>query len=303
MNFEVLILGSSSATPMHGRHPTAQIVANTEQHYLVDCGEGTQMQLAKFGVKQNRIKAIFISHLHGDHFLGLPGLLSSMHLMGRKTALSLFGPPGMKEILELQFKYSETDLRFDLHYFTTQQEGEQLIFEDEFVQVYSFPLDHRIPCTGFKFVEQPKQPRLITELVERLGVPKPYYKLIKRGVDYIDPQGKVHAWQSLTFPSTKPKSYAYCSDTAATGRYLPYIQDVDLLYHEATFLHDMKSRADETHHTTALEAGEVAREAQVKQLIIGHFSARYKDLQPLHHEASQVFSHCHLATEGKWYAI
>jgi ribonuclease Z len=303
MNFDVLILGCSSATPMHGRHPSAQIVSVSEQQYLVDCGEGTQMQLSKYGVKQNRIKAIFISHLHGDHFLGLPGLLSSMHLMGRSAPLKIFGPEGLREILDLQFKYSETLIRFEIEYITTAHDEEQLIFEDDFVKVYSFPLNHRIPCTGFKFVELPKLPSLITEEAERLGVPKAQYKLIKRGMDFVDKQGKVHSWQSMTIPAPKPRSYAYCSDTAATGGYLAAIQGVDVLYHEATFMHDMKDRAVETFHTTAFEAGQVAQQAGVQQLIIGHFSARYKETHQLLQEASHAFPHCLLAEEGRWYAI
>lgn len=259
MRFEVLVLGCSSATPMFGRHPTAQLININEQLMLVDCGEGTQMQLSKFGIKQNKIKAIFISHLHGDHYLGLPGLLSSMHLMGRNRPLKLYGPPGLIDILELQFRYSETTLRYPLEFQATDPEKENRIYQDEIMSVSSFPLDHRIPCTGFRFEENRKLPVL--------------------------------------------RSYAYCSDTAATDRYLPFIAGVDLLYHEATFMHDMLDRAVETFHSTALQAGAVARESKVGKLIIGHYSARYRDLEPLLAEARTEFENTELAVEGRWYEV
>lgn len=226
---------------------------------LVDCGEGTQMQLSKFGIKQNRIKAIFISHLHGDHYLGLPGLLSSMHLMGRTRPLSLYGPPGLMDILELQFRYSETTLRYPLQFYATDPMGENLLYHHELVSVYSFALNHRVPCTGFRFEERPK--------------------------------------------TAAPRSYAYCSDTAASDGYLNAIAGVDMLYHEATFLHDMQVRAEETFHSTALQAGAVARVSGVGKLIIGHYSARYRELTALLEEARVEFPNTELAFEGRWYEI
>lgn len=303
MKFEVLILGSSSATPMHGRHPTAQLVNVNDHLLLVDCGEGTQLRLSKFGVKHNKIKSIFISHLHGDHYLGLMGLLSSMHLMGRKTSLDIFGPAGLREIIELQLQYSETQIAYPLNFQETNPHQEEVILDNDFVTVKSFPLDHRVPCTGFYFTEKPAQPSLCPDKVEALGIPKRYYKLLKKRIDYIAKDGTVYPWQMLTIPPPAPKSYAYCSDTVASGGYLSSIENADLLYHESTFLHELLDRAIVTFHTTALQAGEIAKRVKAKKLLIGHYSARYKELQPLLDEAKSVFPDTDLALEGSWYSI
>lgn len=301
--FEVLVLGSSSATPMYGRHPTAQLVNANEQLYLIDCGEGTQMRLSRFGVKLNRIKAIFISHLHGDHYLGLMGLLSSMHLMGRKTALHVYGPVGLRELIELQFLYSQTEIRYPLYFHETTTDGEALLLENEAVTVHSFPLDHRIPCTGFRFSEKQKLPGLRVEDVQRIGVPKSFYKTLKAGHDYRASDGTIYPWRSLTIAPPSPRSYAFCSDTMDSGGYAKSIAGVDLLYHEATFLHEMEARAVETFHTTALQAGQIAQRVGAKKLLIGHYSARYRDLVPLLDEAQSVFPRTELAIEGHWYPV
>jgi len=303
MKFEVLILGSSSATPIYGRHPTAQLINVNEQLYLVDCGEGTQVQLMKYGIKSNRIKHIFISHLHGDHYLGLIGLLSSMHLVGRKDELHVYGPPALKEIVDLHFLHSQTVLRYPLHIHSTQDQTTAVVLENENLRVSSFPLDHRIACTGFRFDEKRHLPTIDREKTEAAGIPNAYLSLIKRGHDYIAPDGTVYRWQELTIPPSEPRSYAYCSDTVRTVRYLPFIQEVDLLYHEATFLHEMVDRAAETYHTTALQAGQVATEVGAKKLLIGHYSARYKDLKPLLEESKAAFAETQLALEGSWYAV
>ncbi len=303
MKFEVLILGSSSATPIYGRHPTSQLINVNEQLYLVDCGEGTQVQLIKYGIKSNRIKHIFISHLHGDHYLGLIGLISSMHLVGRKDELHIYGPPALKEIIDLHFLHSQTVLRYPLHFHATQHHAKELIFENSALEVSSFPLDHRIACTGFRFDEKRRLPAINKEKIAEIGVPNAYLSLIKRGHDYIAPDGTTYPWQDLTIASPPSRSYAYCSDTVKTASYLPYIQQADLLYHEATFLHDMLGRAVDTYHTTALQAGQIAGEAHVKKLLIGHYSARYKDLKPLLQESKTVFTETQLALEGNWYPV
>ncbi|SKB73557.1 ribonuclease Z [Parapedobacter luteus] len=303
MRFEVLILGSSSATPIYGRHPTAQLINVNEQLYLVDCGEGTQVQLIKYGIKSNRIKHIFISHLHGDHYLGLIGLLSSMHLVGRKEEVHVYGPAALEEIINIHFLHSQTVLRYPLYVHATQDESAEMIFENEHLQVSSFPLDHRIVCTGFRFDEKKRLPTIDRAKTEALGVPTAYLPLIKRGHDYTAPDGTVHRWQNLTLDPPVPRSYAYCSDTVMTPSYLPYIRKVDLLYHEATFLHNMLDRARDTYHTTALQAGEIAVEVQAKKLLIGHYSARYKDLKPLLEESKTVFEATQLALEGSWYSV
>ncbi|MFD1769483.1 ribonuclease Z [Sphingobacterium suaedae] len=301
--FEVLILGNSSATPMYGRHPTAQIINYNEQLFLVDCGEGTQMQLFRYGIRSNKINHIFISHLHGDHYLGLVGLLSSQHLMGRQADLHLYGPAALKEILDLQFKHSDTRLRYALIFHPTNPEHEDLLLETPMLKVRSFPLRHRIACTGFRFDEGRRSATLKAEEVERLRIPTPYLKLLKKGIDYLGADGTVYPAKDLTFPAPASRSYAYCSDTVLTDAYFDAIREVDLLYHESTFLHEMVDRAKETFHTTALEAAQVAQIVQARKLLLGHFSARYKDLQPLLDESRAVFANTVLSEEGKWFLV
>jgi len=303
MKFEVTILGSSSATPIFNRNPTSQALNINERLYLIDCGEGTQQQMLRFDVKASRIDHIFISHLHGDHYLGLVGLLSSMHLNGRKKALYLFGPAHLKEIIDLQFKYSETTLQFPLEFTAIDAQKAEVIVNNSDVIVETIPLDHRIACTGFLFKEKKRLRKLIKEKLEDLNVPVEYYTALKRGNDYTSASGKVYKNDTLTTDSQAPKSYAYCSDTLYNEQYFEQISNVTLLYHESTFLNDMLDRAKETHHTTALQAGEIALKTHAQKLLIGHFSARYKTLNELLEEARSVFPETELAIEGKTFAI
>ncbi|WP_454802635.1 ribonuclease Z [Mucilaginibacter phyllosphaerae] len=303
MKFEVTILGSSSATPIFNRNPTAQVLNINEKLYLIDCAEGTQQQMLRFDVKASRIDYIFISHLHGDHYLGLVGLLSSMHLNGRKKTLKLFCPPPLKEIIELQLKYSETTLNYIIEYVFTDATTKGLILENQDIYVETIPLDHRIPCTGFLFRQKKRLKKLIKERIEELEIPIPYYSAIKKGSDYVTPDGTVYKNDTLTTEPESPKSYAYVSDTIYSDKYLMQITNATLLYHEATFLHDMLDRANQTHHTTAKQAGEVAVKANADKLIIGHFSARYKTLNELLDEAKNVFPNTELAVEGKTFII
>ncbi|PRD54294.1 ribonuclease Z [Sphingobacterium gobiense] len=301
--FEVLILGNSSATPMYGRHPTSQVLNFNEQLFLIDCGEGTQMQLFRYGIKGSRISHIFISHLHGDHYLGLVGLLSSQHLVGRQRELHLYGPPALKEIIDLQFKHSDTRLRYPLVFHPTNQYLPEVIFETTHLSVRSFPLRHRIACTGFRFDEKVGSASLKKEQIEKLNIPVPYLRLLKKGIDYVADDGTVYRAKDLTNPPPRPRSYGYCSDTVMNEDYFEAISEVDLLYHEATFLHDRVERAKETFHTTCLEAAQVAQTVGAKKLLLGHFSARYKDLQPLLDESRAVFPHTELSEEGKWFLV
>ncbi|MFD0764973.1 ribonuclease Z [Mucilaginibacter lutimaris] len=303
MKFEVTILGSSSATPIFNRNPTAQVLNINEKLYLVDCAEGTQQQMLRFDVKASRIDYIFISHLHGDHYLGLVGLLSSMHLNGRKKAIKLFCPAPLKEIIELQLKYSETTLHYPIDYVFTDATQKGIILENQDVFVETIPLDHRIPCTGFLFRQKKRLRKLIKEQIEGLDVPIAQYSALKKGADYTAPDGTVYKNETLTIAPEEPKSYAYVSDTLYTEKYLQQINSATLLYHEATFLHDMLDRANQTHHTTALQAGEVAVRVNAGKLIIGHFSARYKTLNELLEEAQSVFPNTELAVEGKTFII
>ncbi len=303
MKFEVTILGSSSATPIYNRNPTAQALNVNERLYLIDCGEGTQQQLLKFDVKASRIDHIFISHLHGDHYLGLIGLLSSLHLNGRTKALKLFGPAPLKEIIDLQFKYSDTHLHYELEFYPTNAFVSEMILDNGDITVETFPLDHRIACTGFIFKQKKMLRKIGKEKVEALDIPISFYSQLKRGLNYVAPDGTVHQNADLTTDSCEPKSYAYCSDTIYNQTYFEYIKNVDLLYHEATFLHNMLGRANQTYHTTAWQAGQVAKENSVYQLLIGHFSARYKSLTELLDEARGVFANTELAIEGKTFQI
>ncbi|MDB5157779.1 MAG: ribonuclease [Mucilaginibacter sp.] len=303
MKFEVTILGSSSATPIYNRNPTSQVLNINERLYLVDCGEGTQQQMLRFDVRASRIDHIFISHLHGDHYLGLVGLLSSLHLNGRKKTLKLFGPPQLKEIIDLQFKYSETTLQYEIEFIETDPNKARTIVSNEDVTIETIPLDHRIPCTGFLFREKKRLRKLLKDKLERIGVPVEYFTALKKGADYTNPEGKVYKNDTLTTDSDAPKAYAYCSDTLYSDQYFDQINNVDLLYHEATFLNNMLDRAKETHHTTALQAGEIALKVNAKKLLIGHFSARYKSLDELLEEAQSVFPETGLAIEGKTFTV
>lgn len=288
---------------MYGRHPTSQVLNFNEQLFLIDCGEGTQMQLFRYGIRSTKINHIFISHLHGDHYLGLIGLLSSQHLVGRQADLHLYGPAALKEIIDLQFKHSDTQLRYNLVFHPTNPHQPELILDTVALKVSSFPLLHRIDCTGFRFDEGKRSAVLRTEKVQQMQVPVAYLKLLKRGIDCVDKNGTVYKAAELTFPPPAARSYAYCSDTVMNEAYFESIQAVDLLYHESTFLHDMVDRAKETFHTTSLEAAQVAQTVGAKKLLLGHYSARYKDLQPLLEESSTVFPRTALSEEGKWFPV
>ena len=303
MKFEVTILGSSSSTPIFNRNPSAQLLNVNEKFMLIDCGEATQNQLLHFGLKANRIDQIFISHLHGDHYLGLVGLLSSLHLTGRTKPMDIFGPADLLEIIDLQFKLSQTVLKYPINFKSTNSEAHEMIFESWDVHVETFPLDHRIPCTGFKFTEKQRLRKINKDKIEELSIPTEMLPLIKKGQSYTDKNGIVHSAKELTTEADKPKVYVYCSDTVCSWKYIDHIRNADLLYHEATFLNDMINRAEETFHTTALQAGEIALKANVKKLLIGHFSARYRDLEPLLEESRGVFPETSLAIEGKTFMI
>jgi ribonuclease Z len=303
MKFEVTILGSSSATPIFNRNPSSQALNINERLYLIDCGEGTQHQMLHFGVKPSRIDYIFISHLHGDHYLGLVGLLSSLHLNGRVKPLTIFAPPPLKEIIDLQLKYSETTLGYSIVYINTNPEQVEVLLDNQDIIVETIPLDHRIACTGFLFTQKKRNRKLLKEKLEEFNIPVEYYTALKKGHDYTAPNGEIYKNELLTSAPDKPKSYAYCSDTLYDEQYFNQINNVDLLYHEATFLNDMLERAQHTYHTTALQAGAVALKTNAKKLLIGHFSARYKTLNDLLDEAKSVFPSTELAVEGKTFVI
>lgn len=303
MRFEVTILGSSSATPVYNRNPSAQVLNINEHGYLIDCGEGTQQQMLRFGVKPSKIDHIFISHLHGDHYLGLVGLLSSLHLNGRKKAMHIFGPPDLKTIVDVNLVSSWTKLHYELIFHPTQANYSEIILDNEDITVETLILNHRIPCTGFLFRQKKPLRKLNPEMLEHYQVERKQFSMLKEGADFVTEKGETVPNSVLTIDPGPSKSYAYCSDTMAVEGYLPQLKQVDLLYHEATFMHDLLLRARETHHTTALQAAEVALRTDVKKLLIGHFSARYKTLDGLLNEAKSVFGQTELAIEGQTYFV
>lgn len=303
MKFEIIILGSSSATPIYTRHPTAQVLNVRERFFLIDCGEGTQLQMMRYKIKMQRISHIFISHLHGDHYLGLMGLISTMHLQGRTTELHLYGQQELMDIIEMQLRLSNTILRFNLIFHAVRHYVSSIILEDEDIQVKSILLNHRIPCTGFLFREKAKPRKLLINKMQQYNISFRYFNKIKNGEDYEDDYGNIVKNEELTVPASPPRSYAFCSDTIYDKSIANDVNGVDLLYHESTFMHDMLERAESTFHTTSLQAAELAKKAGVKKLLIGHFSARYKNLSPMLAEARSVFPNTELALEGLRFEI
>lgn len=303
MPFEVTILGSSSATPTADRHPSAQVLNVRDNLMLIDCGEATQNQMLHYRISHSRIAAIFISHLHGDHYLGLNGLIATINFQGRDKPLDIFGPEPLERLILEHFKYSGTHLKFPLRFHATQDQEMKQIWETENFEVFSIPLIHRIPTTGFLFREKVGLRHINVEACEALEIPYAHYQDLKEGKDYTDSNGVKYANDNLTFPPSAVRSYAYVSDTRFFEELAAQIQGVDMLYHESTFLHELKERAEETLHTTALDAGRMAEMAKVKKLIIGHYSARYRDLTPLLDEARTLFENSHLAIEGSRFSV
>lgn len=299
--FTVTTLGTGAALPARGRYPSAQLVNVHGAWYMVDCGEGTQERLRAIGFNFQRISHIFISHLHGDHYLGLMGLISSMHLMGRLTPLVVHGPPALKEIIEVQLRASSTYLRYPLQIRAGTFESGHVLHEDERVTVSALALQHRIQTTGFLFREQ-IGPRLLRR--ERVReIPQFRRAAVKNGEDLVFPDGSRIANADLTLDPETPRSYAYCSDTAFSPALIPFLRGVDLLYHEATFTTAMLQRAKETMHSTAAQAATIAQQAGVKKLLLGHFSSRYKHASVLLDEARPVFPATELSYEGGVFAV
>lgn len=290
MSTYLTILGFNSAIPTINSAPTAQFLEMDERHFLIDCGEGTQVQLRKAKAKFSRINHIFISHLHGDHCFGLPGLIASFRLLGRETPLHIYGPKGIKEMLETIFKITETHQGFEVIYHELDKNYSEKIYEDNRVEVFTIPLNHRIYCNGYLFREKPKERHLnMEEIAKYPEIETCDYRNLKLGKDFVLSDGYVLKNEILTKAPSPSVSYAFCSDTRYLESVVPIIENVDVLYHEATFLHDLKEMADYTGHTTALEAAQIAQKAKVGKLILGHFSNRYSDLSVFTNEARAVF--------------
>ena len=293
------ILGCYAAAPQKLANPTAQVLEIKNHLFLIDCGEGTQIELRKHKIKFSRINHIFISHLHGDHFFGLPGLISTFRLLGREKELHIYGPKGIKEAITMLLKLGNSWTNYPLIFHELSAKKSEVLFEDDKVKVQTLPLDHRIYTNGFLFKEQLGERKLNIEAVQSYGVDRAYYQKIKNGSDITLEDGTIILNSAITLDPPNPKSYAYCSDTAFFPEVIPLIEDVTVLYHEATFLESEAHLAQKTKHSTAGEAATIAKKAKVNQLILGHFSTRYKSMELFKEEAQKIFKNTDLAEDGR----
>ena len=297
----VTILGNNSAVPAFDRHPTSQVISTSRRNFLVDCGEGTQIQLIKYKIRRSKISHIFISHLHGDHYFGLIGLINSFALLGRIQDLHVIAPAPLKEIIDLQLKVADTKLCYALHFHPISDTGHLLIVDD--IEVHCFKTNHRIECYGFSF-RQVKRPRRINpEKVKAYNVPISYYTALQSGSDFVDEQGALVKNEDLTVEASRGKTYAFCADTKYDESLLPHIKDADMIYHETTYLDNFAERATLRFHSTTKQAGLIAKKAAVKKLLIGHFSSKYDVLDDFLTETREIFPKTDLALEGVCYLV
>jgi ribonuclease Z len=297
----VTILGNNSAIPAYDRHPTAQALYWNDQIFLIDCGEGTQMQLTRYKIRRSRINHIFISHLHGDHYFGLIGLITSMGLLGRDQPLHIYAPSPLESIVELQLAAAATKIPYELHFHSIQGAG--ILLDDKQITVSCFEVRHRIACWGFLFKEKKAPRSLLKEEAIAAGIPQNFYNRLKWGEDYTSKTGEIISNESVTTSGTAPLTYAYCADTLYEPAICAHLQQVSLLYHESTFLHDESERAAARFHSTSKQAGMIAAEANAQRLIIGHFSSKYEELDCFLDEAKTVFENTELAMEGVTFLI
>lgn len=300
---KLTILGCYAATPRSMTNPTSQVLEIRNRMFLIDCGEGTQVQLRKNKLRFSKINHIFISHLHGDHFYGLIGLISTFSLLNRKTDLHVYGPKGVKEIILLQLKLSNSWTGYNLYFHELKSAEPQLVFEDDKVKVTTLPLKHRVYTNGFLFEEKPFERKLNVAAAERYCIDVCYYQKIKNGGDITLENGRIIPNAELSFDPPAPKSYAFCSDTMYNEDLVPLLLNVDVLYHESTFLESEKHLCEPTMHSTAKQAAVIAKAANAKQLILGHFSTRYDDITNFKHEAATVFENVEVADDGKIFEI
>tara|TARA_R110002051_G_scaffold313926_1_gene390441 strand:- start:6646 stop:7551 length:906 start_codon:yes stop_codon:yes gene_type:complete len=296
---KLTILGCYAATPRTLTNPTAQVLEINNQMFLIDCGEGTQVQLRKHKIRFSKINHIFISHLHGDHFFGLPGLISTFRLLGRDAEMHIYGPKGIEEAMLLLLKLGNSWTNYNLIFHELTSKKSELIYEDKKVSVETIPLNHRVYTNGFLFKEKLAARKLDIESAVSYGIDKCYFQNIKNGKDIVLDDGTIVLNKYVTFDPPKPKSYAFCSDTSYKPNIVPLIKNVDVLYHEATFLDDQADLAPKTMHSTAKEAASIAKQANVGKLILGHYSTRYKSITLFKDEANEVFSSVELADDGK----
>lgn len=295
---KVTILGCYAATPRTISNPTAQVLEIKNRMFLIDCGEGTQVQLRKQKIKFSRINHIFVSHLHGDHFYGLIGLVSTFMLLGRTNDLHIYGPKGIKEIITLQLRLSQSWTSYGLYFHELESKQSELIYEDDQLTVKTIPLKHRVYTNGFLFQEKPGERKLNPDAVQTYEIDKLYYNKIKMGYDMVLEDGTVIENSKLTFDPEEPKSYAFCSDTAYDEEIAAQVRDVTALYHESTFLESEAEKGKQTMHSTAKEAARIAFKANAGQLILGHYSTRYDSIALFREEAQQIFPNTLLADDG-----
>ena len=297
----VTILGNNSAVPAFNRHPTSQVVTHDGNNYLVDCGEGTQIQMIKYKVRRGKISHIFISHLHGDHYFGLVGLINTFSLLSHRQELHVYGPDPLQKIIEMQLSVAESCLSYPLH-FLSLTKAETLVDNDK-ISIRCFRTNHRIECYGFVFEEKEGKRKLLIDKVRKLNIPVSFYSSLQNGLDYITPRGQVIRNESVTTAPEHGKKYAFCADTKYDESIIEHIQQADMVYHETTYLDNMRDKASERFHSTTKEAALIARKAQVKKLLIGHFSSKYNTLEQFQDEAREVFPNTELAIEGNTYEI
>ena len=304
MSIKLTILGCHSATPRANAFPTSQYLEINNRHFLIDCGEGTQQQMRKYKVGFTKINHIFIAHLHGDHFYGLIGLLSTYGILSREKELHIYGPKGIKEVTLLQLKVSKSHANYPIIFHELNSKESELIFEDDKVSVKTIPLKHRVYTNGYLFTEKEKPLKLhIDNIKQYKEIDRADYNNIKAGKDITLSTGEIILNSELTLPPKQPLSFAFCSDTVYKPDIVPIIKDADLLYHEATFLNDKEDLARKTKHTTSKQAAQIAKDANVNQLILGHYSGRYNDISLFKKEAKEIFDKTELAEPGKYFSI
>lgn len=295
------ILGCGSALPTRANFPSAHILQMRDKQYMIDCGEGAQIRMRQMGLKTNRLGHVFVSHLHGDHCFGLIGLISSFGMLGRTAELHIHAYKDLEKLLRPQLDYFCEGSPFEVIFHIINPNKHELIYEDRSVNVYSIPLKHRVPCCGFLFEEKARDRHIIREMIDFYNIPTWRIAKIKKGEDFETEEGEIIPNEILTTAPEPPKRFAYCSDTAYSEKIIPVIQNIDCLYHEATFLEEEAQRAKSTKHSTARQAAAIAAKANVKQLIIGHLSARYSDQQPVLDEAKSIFPNTILGEDMKTY--
>lgn len=299
--FAVTILGNNSAVPAFNRHPTSQVVTLDGNNYLVDCGEGTQIQMINYKIRRSKISHIFISHLHGDHYFGLIGLINSFSLLSHQQELHVFGPSPLKEIIELQLKVADTQLCYPLHIHHIS--GPATLLDNEKLTVKCFRTNHRIECYGFAFAEKKRPRKLNPDKAKEYEIPQSFYERLKDGEDYTQKDGTVIKNELVTEAGEAGKRYAFCADTKYDESIIPHIKGADMIYHETTYLDNLRERAESRFHSTSKQAAELAKKAGVKKLLIGHFSSKYDTLEEFETEAREVFPNTELALEGVAYQV